>query len=110
MSTITLETISRSIEDLTEIIVRFVPYVEKRFDGIAEEFIEIKGDIGGLKGEMREVKGVLYELDRHARITNERLTGVEDRLETVETKLDIVVFEVRDHDRRIVTLEQTARV
>ncbi len=44
-------------------------------------------------------------IDGHARIMKERLIGIDERLEIVEGKADIILFEVRDHDKRVAALE-----
>lgn len=113
MTTVTLETISKSIEDLTDVVIKFVPYVERRFDGLEKELTDFKEEMYDFKGHVlrfeEETKGTLYEIDRHARVTNERLTGIEDRFETVETKIDVVVYEIKNHDKRTSVSEHDSK-
>lgn len=102
MGEVTIEIFNIGLENLADKINKSFIYVHEKMSGFEARMDRFEMDLSEFK---KETRGSLYELDRHARIANERLIGLDERLEMLEGKTDMILFEVRDHDRRIFALE-----
>lgn len=95
---VTLNSISKSIDDLAIITERgFNRTVSK------EEFTEFKGEMTDFK---KNTERTLFNLDSHARTTNERLDAIEKVLGPLVQTSSFYQSTLREHERRLSLIER----
>ncbi len=93
---VSLTSISKSIDDLAV--------------ATKNGFDEMGGELRGFQNEMTDFRKkteiTLFNLDSHARTTNERLNAIEKILEPLMLVSGAMQHELREHDRRLLHVEQ----
>lgn len=93
--------IEKSIDDLARATANGFAHIRENMV-TKREFHEFRTHMLGFE---KNTNAALYELDRKAHVTNERLDAVELRLDGVEGRLDGIEREIRSHHGRISVLE-----
>lgn len=113
---VTLQTLDKKIdglggklETLTEIVDALARSTKQGFDNIAtkQEFTEFKGDMTAFA---KQTGITLFNLDSHARTTNERLNAIEKSLPPLGNLSEALKREVQQLNMRVGRLETKAGI
>lgn len=122
---VTLQTLDKKIDGWGQSLDTKIDTLTLTVDGLAistnKGFDEVKAGAREFKKEMTEFKedmtdfskktGVtLFNLDSHARTTNERLDAIEKTLEPLMFASGAMQRELREHDRRLSHVERKVGV
>lgn len=106
---VTIQTLDKKIDTLITTVDVLAISTKKGFDNTVskKEFTEFKEEMT----EFAQKTGVaLFNLDSHARTTNERLDEVEKTLEPLMLVSGILQKELREHARRLSRVERKVGV
>ena len=101
----TFGALTSTVGELTDTVDSLARSTKEGFDNIAtkQEFVAFKEDMT----DFAKKTGVtLFNLDSHARTTNERLDAIEKTLEPLMLASGAMQREFREHERRILHIER----
>lgn len=95
------------VDLLAQQVARGFKLMEKSFEAVTEDIVELKSDMSGVKKDISILNGKVEDLTIEVHENNSRLTLVEHRLSTVEEGLEEVKGFSKEIDH---VLERTIRI